>query len=144
MTSDQLAPIPEDYTRLLESLKDRVRQTRLQAQRTVNTELIGLYWSIGRQILSRQDHQGWGAGVIRRLAEGLRAAFPEMTGFSQRNLQYMRSMAEAWGGGANVPQPVAQLPWGHIRTIFDKAEPLKPVTGTPLQQSSMGGPVTSC
>ncbi|GAA1356135.1 hypothetical protein GCM10009636_24920 [Arthrobacter koreensis] len=122
MTSDQLAPIPEDYTRLLESLKDRVRQTRLQAQRTVNTELIGLYWSIGREILSRQDHQGWGAGVIRRLAEDLRTAFPEMTGFSQRNLQYMRSMAEAWGGGANVPQAVAQLPWGHIRTILDKAE----------------------
>lgn len=45
-----------------------------------------------------------------------------MKGFSQRNLQYMRTMASAWGPDSNVPQPVAQLPWGHIRTILDKAE----------------------
>ncbi|WAP53116.1 PDDEXK nuclease domain-containing protein [Arthrobacter sp. ATA002] len=122
MTSDRLDPLPEDYTGLLESLKDRVRQTRMRAQRTVNTELIGLYWGIGREVLTRQDRQGWGSGVIRRLAEDLRAAFPEMTGFSQRNLQYMRTMVEAWGSGVNVPQAVAQLPWGHIRTILDKAE----------------------
>lgn len=122
MTSDRLDPLPEDYMGLLESLKARVRQTRMRAQRTVNAELIGLYWGIGREILDRQNRQGWGSGVIRRLAEDLRAAFPEMTGFSQRNLQYMRTMAEAWGSGVNVPQVVAQLPWGHIRTILDKAE----------------------
>ncbi|UNK44616.1 DUF1016 N-terminal domain-containing protein [Arthrobacter sulfonylureivorans] len=78
--------------------------------RTVNSQLIGLYWSIGPDILQRQDAEGWGSGVIARLAEDLRAEFPDMKGFSQRNLQYMRTMAEAWGSEANVPQAVAQLP----------------------------------
>ncbi|WP_345147947.1 PDDEXK nuclease domain-containing protein [Arthrobacter ginkgonis] len=122
MTPSQIAPLPDDYAQLLEALKDRVRQAQAAARRTVNTELIGLYWSIGRDILTRQEAQGWGAGVVRRLAEDLRAEFPGMKGFSLRNLQYMRTMAEAWGSGANVPQAVAQLPWGHIRTILDKAE----------------------
>lgn len=52
MTSDRLDPLPEDYMGLLESLKARVRQTRMRAQRTVNAELIGLYWGIGREILA--------------------------------------------------------------------------------------------
>lgn len=122
MTSGELSILPDDYAEVLASLKDRVRQARLAAQRRVNTELISLYWGIGQQILAHQDNQGWGAGVIRRLAEDLRAEFPQMKGFSQRNLQYMRTMASSWGPDSNVPQLVAQLPWGHIRTILDKAE----------------------
>jgi len=116
-----MTAVPGDYAQLLESLKARVRQAQVMARRTVNTELIGLYWAIGHEILVRQDRQGWGTGVVRRLADDLRAEFPDMTGFSLRNLQYMRTMVEAWGSGANVPQAVAHLPWGHIRTIIDKA-----------------------
>lgn len=122
MTSGEFSILPDDYAEVLAALKDRVRQARLTAQRQVSNELIGLYWGIGQQILEHQDSQGWGAGVIRRLAEDLRAEFPQMKGFSQRNLQYMRTMASAWGSDSNVPQAVAQLPWGHIRTILDKAE----------------------
>lgn len=122
MTAAELLPHPGDYAEVLAALKDQVRQARVTAQRRVNTELIGLYWGIGRQILLRQEAHGWGAGVIRRLAEDLRAEFPQMRGFSQRNLQYMRTMASEWGAEANVPQLVAQLPWGHIRTILDKAQ----------------------
>ena len=122
MTSGDLSPLPDDYAQVLASLKDRVREARITAQRRVNTELISLYWGIGQQILAHQDNQGWGAGVIRRLAEDLRTEFPMMKGFSQRNLQYMRTMTSAWGPESNVPQLVAQLPWGHIRTILDKAE----------------------
>ncbi|MEV7649054.1 DUF1016 N-terminal domain-containing protein [Arthrobacter sp. NPDC089319] len=68
------------------------------------------------------DAEGWGSGVTARLAEDLRAECPEMKGFSQRNLQYLRTMAGAWGSEANVPQAVAQLPWGHIRTLLDKTK----------------------
>jgi len=53
--------LPEDYQDLLKVLKERVRNSRAQALRTVNTQLIGLYWSIGRDILQRQDAEGWGA-----------------------------------------------------------------------------------
>ncbi|WP_142060024.1 YhcG family protein [Pseudarthrobacter sp. B4EP4b] len=113
--------LPADYADLLESLKKRVSGARIQAQRTVNALLIELYWSIGKDILARQDHYGWGSGVINRLATDLRHAFPEMKGLSPRNLQYMTAMVRAWEDEPNVPQAVAQLPWGHIRTILDKA-----------------------
>ena len=54
-----------------------------------------MYWHIGRDILARQAEQGWGAKVIERLAHDLRAAFPEMKGFSRANLMYMRAFAQA-------------------------------------------------
>ena len=122
MTPANLIPLPGDYADLLESLKERVRQARSKAQRTVNTELIELYWNIGRTILSRQEEQGWGRGVIKRLATDLRIEFPEMTGLSQRNLQYMQTFAKAWAVDSIAQQAVAQLPWGHITVLLDKIE----------------------
>jgi len=120
MTSSEI-DLPADYVELLETLKLRVSNARTQAQRTVNTLLIELYWSLGTDILARQERQGWGSGVINRLANDLRASFPDMKGLSARNLQYMTAMVRAWGADQNVPQAVAHLPWGHIRTILDKA-----------------------
>lgn len=113
--------LPANYVELLEALKARIAGARVQAQRTVNTLAIELYWSLGRDIIARQEAQGWGSGVVRRLADDLAAAFPDMKGLSYRNLQYMTAMVRAWGSTENVPQPVAHLPWGHIRTILDKA-----------------------
>jgi predicted nuclease of restriction endonuclease-like (RecB) superfamily len=118
-----MVPLPEGYAALLESLKDRVRQAQATARRTVNTELVGLYWSIGHEILARQDRQGWGAGVVGRLADDLRAEFPQMKGLSRSNLFYMRAFAAGWPvWDPNVPQPVGQLPWGHVRVLLDKLE----------------------
>lgn len=116
--------LPDDYPQTLNALKQRVQQSQVQAQRTVNTELIQLYWSIGKEILERQEQQGWGSKTIARLAEDLRAEFPQMRGFSPRNLQYMTTFARHWNIDSIAPQPVAQLPWGHIRTLLDK--PLSP------------------
>ncbi|GAA4391873.1 DUF1016 N-terminal domain-containing protein [Brevibacterium pityocampae] len=82
--------LPDGYRHTLEALKQRVHQAQTRAQRTVNTELIQLYWSIGKEILLRQEQQGWGSKTISRLAEDLRAEFPQMRGFSPRNLQYER------------------------------------------------------
>jgi len=113
--------LPADYAELLEDLKTRIAGARLHAQRTVNTLVIELYWSLGKDILARQASQGWGAGVIRRLARDLAVSFPDMKGFSYRNLQYMTAMVRAWDATENVPQLVAHVPWGHIRTILDKA-----------------------
>lgn len=112
--------LPASYGDLLGQLKDRVRSARSAAVRTVNTQLIELYWSIGRDILARQGLEAWGSGVIDRLAEDLRKLFPEMKGLSARNLRYMVSMVRAWEPEPNVPQAVAHLPWGHIRILLDK------------------------
>ena len=71
-------------------------------------------------MLARQAEQGWGANVIDRLANDLRTAFPEMKGFSPRNLKYMRAFAEAWPDAEIVQQVAAQLPWGHNLVLLDR------------------------
>ena len=111
--------LPEGYDSFLKSLKDRVRAAQLRASLSVNRELVLLYWGIGRDILSRQHEQGWGAKIIDRLAQDLRREFPDMTGFSPRNLKYMRALAEAWPDKPFVQQVVAQIPWGHNVRILD-------------------------
>jgi predicted nuclease of restriction endonuclease-like (RecB) superfamily len=111
--------VPDTYPALLADMKQRIRSARLQASLSVNRELVLLYWSIGRDILVRQQNEGWGAKVIDRLAADLRRAFPEMTGISARNLAYMRSCAEAWPDESILQQVAAKLPWGHIMVLID-------------------------
>lgn len=117
--------LPTGYASIFDALKARVAAARLSARRTVNTQLIELYWHIGDQIRIQQDRQGWGTGVIRRLSEDLRKAFPDMTGLSYRNLQYMRTFAALWTDGPIVQQPAAQLPWGHIIVLIDKLDTIE-------------------
>jgi predicted nuclease of restriction endonuclease-like (RecB) superfamily len=88
----------------------------------VNRELVTLYWQIGRDILDRQEKAGWGAGVIGRLAKDLRLEFPDVKGFSPRNLGYMKALAQAWPDEAILQQLVAQLPWGHNCVLLDKVK----------------------
>lgn len=101
-------------------LKARIHSAQQRAALAVNRELVLLYWQIGRDILARQAGEGWGAKVIERLAQDLRSAFPDMKGFSPRNLKYMRAFAHAWPDAAIVQQAVAQLPWGHNVVLLDK------------------------
>ena len=115
-----LTPPPEGYADWLADLKGRIHTAQQRATLAVNRELVLLYWQIGRDILARQAAQGWGAKVIERLAHDLRAAFPEMKGFSPRNLKYMRAFAEAWPDTEFVQQAVAQLPWGHNLVLLDR------------------------
>ena len=114
-------PVPnsDGYISLLAELKERIRAARLRAAVAVNQEVILLYWSIGRDILSRQSVEGWGARVIDRLAGDLRRDFPEMTGLSPRNLKYMRALAEAFPDAEVVQQVVARLPWGHAIKLLE-------------------------
>ena len=88
----------------------------------VNTELIGLYWRIGRLLLDRRAAEGWGTAVVERLAADLRAEFPGMRGFSPRNLAYMRSLAQAYPTVEVLQQPAARLPWGRLMVLLDKVD----------------------
>lgn len=108
------------YETFLQDLKTRIRTARTKASLAVNRELILLYWEIGRDILERQQREGWGAKVIERLAVDLKREFPEMKGFSARNLKYMRAFAEAWPEREFVQQAAAQIPWFHNCTLLDK------------------------
>jgi len=117
---NKLAPLfPEGYEGFLQDLKRQIRSAQLRAGLAVNRELVLLYWRIGSGILERQNLAGWGAKVIDRLSDDLHNAFPEMKGFSPRNLNYMRALAEAYPAAEFVQQAVAQIPWGHNVRILD-------------------------
>lgn len=110
------------YEDFLIELKTRISSAQLRAVLAVNKELVLLYWQIGRDILNRQQQQGWGAKVIDRLAADLQKAFPEMKGFSSRNLKYMRAFAEAYPDEQFVQQLAAQIPWFHNCVVLDKVK----------------------
>src|ERR1035441_2947932 len=82
--------VPDSYAQFLADLKGRIQAAQVRAFLTVSRELVLLYWQIGRDILERQERENWGAKVIDRLAADLKRAFPDMKGFSPRNLKYMR------------------------------------------------------
>ena len=107
------------YDDFLTQLKERIKTSQVRAVFSVNREVLQMYWSIGRDILERQQNLGWGAAVIDRLARDLKASFPDQTGFSPRSLKYMRKFAEIWPDEQFVQQPVAQLPWGHHITLIE-------------------------
>ncbi|NOK09847.1 PDDEXK nuclease domain-containing protein [Corallococcus exercitus] len=112
---------PSGYAAWLSEVKARIHAAQQRATLAVNRELLALYWRIGRDILVRQRRAGWGAGIVERVSADLRAAFPEMQGFSRANLMYMRAFAEAWPDEATiVQQPVGQLPWGHNLVLLTK------------------------
>ncbi len=118
--------MPENYPAWLADVKQRIAQSQQRAVLAVNTELVSLYWQIGHDILQRQSEQGWGSKVIDQLSHDLKRTFPEMKGFSARNLKYMRKFASLWPELAQqaviVQHPAAQLPWFHICTVMDKVK----------------------
>jgi predicted nuclease of restriction endonuclease-like (RecB) superfamily len=120
--SGSLFPIDENYTSFLRSLKDRIRQAQIKAALAVNKELTLLYWQIGQEILVRQREEGWGAKIIDQLAKDLKREFPEVKGFSSRNLKYMRAFAEAYPEEQFVQQVAAQIPWFHNCVVLEKVK----------------------
>ena len=123
-TSSTVPVLPEGYPEFIVSLKQRIRSAQVKAALSVNRELVHLYWQIGDDILTRQEREGWGAKVIDRLSSDLMHEFPEMKGFSVRNLKYMRKFAEAWRDSQFVQQVAAQIPWFHHCVILDKVTEL--------------------
>lgn len=85
------------YGSLLGKIKSRIRSAQAKAALSANAEMIAMYWDIGRMIHNRQVEEGWGAGVIPRLAADLKNELPEVKGFSERNLKYMIRFAREYG-----------------------------------------------
>lgn len=122
MTSPTQADLPPGYADWLNQIKKDISHARQRASLAVNAELVSLYTRIGREILARQEAQGWGAKVIDRLALDLKDAFPDMRGWSSRNLKYMAFFAQRCPNGLIGQQPAAQLPWFHFVTLLTKLE----------------------
>lgn len=113
------------YITFITELKNWIHESRQKAALTINKELILLYHHIGIQILNSQQKHEWGAKIIDQLSKDLQSEFPEMKGFSTRNLKYMRKFAEEYLNLEFVQQVVAQLPWGHNVILMDKVPKLQ-------------------
>jgi predicted nuclease of restriction endonuclease-like (RecB) superfamily len=114
------AELPADYNQWVTDLKQRIQSERLRIVLVSNVAMVLLYWDIGQGILEKQQVQGWGAKTIDRLSLDLREQFPEMKGFSPRNLKYMRAFAAAWPKREIVQEVLAQLSWYHNLALLEK------------------------
>ena len=99
-----------DYAAWLVEVKSRIQSARISAARSVNRDLILLYWDIGRGIVEKQEKLGWGESVIEQLSGDLRRAFPETKGFSSRNLRNMKRLFSTYANTTIWQQAVAKLP----------------------------------
>ena len=87
----------------------------------MNSQLLQLYWELGKDLVKKQEQSAWGYAVLEQLSIDLRLSFPEITGFSKRNLYAIRQWYLFYSQQFEfVPQSVAQIPWGHNRLIISK------------------------
>jgi len=142
----------DEYKQWLVGLKAKIRRSQIKAAVRVNTELLRLYWDLGRDIVARQMDTAWGSGFFEQLSRDLRSEFPDMQGFSYSNLKYCKcfylfytqgkSIRHQVGGelqvvenkGDIIPQqvaeelddhPIFQIPWRHHVQIFTKCKSVK-------------------
>jgi predicted nuclease of restriction endonuclease-like (RecB) superfamily len=110
-----------DYKNWLKSVKQKIKTAQLRAAVTVNTQLLELYWDLGKDITLKQQEANWGDAILDQLSLDLKLAFPDMKGFSRRNLYAIKQWYSFYLTESEfVPQPVAQIPWGHNRLIISK------------------------
>lgn len=117
----EITPSPDlTYQDFLREIKAQVVQSRLGAARAINRALIGLYWSLGQLIVERQEALGWGKAIVERLSTDLKAAFPEMKGFSPQNLWLIRQFYVEYQNDSDLQQLVGEIPWGHNILIMQR------------------------
>ena len=117
-----VTPSPVDYAQLLAEVKERVRSAQYAALKAVNTELVGLYWDLGRMIVERQEQAGWGKGVVERPSQDLRREFPGVAGFSVQNLWYMRQFHMEYREHEKLQPLVGEVAWAHNLVIMSKCK----------------------
>lgn len=112
-----------EYKAWFSDLKERISLARQKASLSVNSALMELYWQIGRDMIQKEQAASWGSGFIERLSRDLTHEFPDMKGFSRRNLYAIRQWYLFHSVQSEfVPQAVAQIPWGHNRLIISKVK----------------------
>lgn len=118
--------LPLDYETLFSEVKERIRVAQYQALKTVNKELVGLYWDIGRMVVARQAGETWGKSIVQQLAGDLQKEFPGIKGFSTQNLWYMRQFYLEYQGIEKLQPLVGEISWSHNLLIMSRCkEPLE-------------------
>lgn len=106
--------LDENYQGFLNNIKERLKTAQIRAALAANAELIKFYWELGSDLIEKQKAFKWGEQFLEQFSDDIRKAFPEMQGFSKRNLEYTRRFALLYPNIDFAKQAVSQLPWGHI------------------------------
>ena len=115
--------IDEDYSVWLKELKNKVRLVQIKAAVKVNSELLQFYWELGADIVEKQATAKWGDGFLSNLSHDLMAEFPDMRGFSKRNLELIRKWYCFWFVQDEIAKQLAtQIPWWHNVVIITKTK----------------------
>jgi predicted nuclease of restriction endonuclease-like (RecB) superfamily len=114
--------LSEEYTKLLETVKERVRTAHCETLGTINKELVELYWDIGRMIVEYQDDVDQGSLIAERLAEDLQAEFSALLGFSRRNVFTMRKFYSLYPELTKVNPLSAQIGWSYKTIILHRCK----------------------
>jgi predicted nuclease of restriction endonuclease-like (RecB) superfamily len=109
-----------EYAALLNSIKDRIRRAQYDALKSVNKEMIALYWDIGRMIVDRQEKQGWGKSIVENLAADLQKEFPGVLGYSRDNLWRMRKFYLQYRNNQKLAPMVQEIGWTHNIYILER------------------------
>lgn len=110
------------YGNLLGDIKERIRSAQYEALKSVNRELIELYWDIGRMIVEKQKGASWGKSVVEKLADDLNTEFPGIRGFSSQNLWKMKQFYESYVGNEKLSTLSREIGWSHNVAIFIKCK----------------------
>jgi len=114
--------LPASYASAFAEIKERIRAARTAALRTVNRQLVGLYWDIGRIIVERQSTEGWGRSVVKVLAADLQREFPGSGGYSVQNLWYMRQLYSEYHAAPKLQPLVGEIAWSHNLIIMSRCK----------------------
>jgi len=115
-----------EYVSWIKSLKTKIRKAQNKVAFSINSQLLELYWELGRELALQQKNTEWGSNYIETTAKELRSSFPQIKGFSRRNLYAMRQWYLFYSQDNEfMPHGVAQIPWGHNRLIISKTKDLQ-------------------
>ena len=136
------------YNTLLIDIKQRIRQAQTKAIFSANSELIFMYWDIGKMLEEKQKVAGWGVAVIPRLSKDIHNELPEIKGFSERNIgrmstfyrEYSTSQTILQQAVAKLPEHalLAGIPWGHHCLLIEKIKDV-PVRFWYMEQTATNG-----
>lgn len=122
MNAEKLAQANLDkYVNFLNQIKTDILHTQLRAALSVTHELTQLYWRIGKTLYDKIVEEGWGAKTVERISKDISSSFPDISGFSYRNLYFMRQFAEGYPNGISETA-VSQIPWGHNIVLLQRVD----------------------
>jgi predicted nuclease of restriction endonuclease-like (RecB) superfamily len=118
-----LLKINEDYHVWLKELKNKIRSVQIKAAIRVNSEMLNFYWELGADIVKKQAVAKWGDRFLFNLSSDLMDEFPDVKGFSKRNLELIRKWYCFWLDKEPIAKQIAtQIPWWHNVIIITKVK----------------------